>query len=87
MLESPRTASCRQLNREMQIAASKAGGTESHKPFDVTQGPRKFGVCSAWFQSCFNPVFSHYAPVLPCGMAIYIPPQYMLDVGNLPFVS
>lgn len=43
---------------------NKARIAELFNFFDIRHGVTEFGVCPAWFQSCFGLVFPHYNPII-----------------------
>ena len=57
------TRAWNQPKRKKCAAVSNAGRSwRSEEHFDIRRGDAEFGVCPAGFQSCFGPVFPHYAP-------------------------
>lgn len=65
---------------EIYVVGSKAGGAEPSMSFEIEvplylELYTGFGVCLAWFSSCFSPVWPHDGP---------IPPFWNWDVYSVP---
>ena len=76
----------KQAKRKKGAAVNKAEqswGSEEH--FDISHGDAEFGVCPDGFQSCFGPVFPHYAPCPTFWNGNVYSVPYMLEVCNLLF--